>query len=239
MSSVQQQVGVILLGMDVHKNTISVGVLEPDREDPIVSRISSDPQAVALFIERLGDPARLSACYEAGPTGYELARQLAGLGVSCEVIAPSMIPTAPGDRIKTDARDCRRLARLHRAGQLVAIRIPSPAEEGVRDLCRARADMIIDQTVPATDSAGSCSVTAGSGAVGTTGRESTWPGSPHSPSTIRPPQQPSRTTGPLSRCASRRSHPSKLRLPDGSAASRSQTMLPGWVPTAASRRWGR
>ena len=88
MSSVQQQVGVILLGMDVHKNTISVGVLEPDREDPIVSRISSDPQAVALFIERLGDPARLSACYEAGPTGYELARQLAGLGVSCEVIAP-------------------------------------------------------------------------------------------------------------------------------------------------------
>lgn len=147
MSSVQQKGGVIHLGLDVHKNTISVGVLEPDREEPMVSRISSDPQAVAQFIERLGvDPARLSACYEAGPTGYELARQLAGLGVGCEVIAPSMIPVAPGDRIKTDARDCRRLARLHRAGQLVAIRIPTPAEEGVRDLCRARADMIIDQT---------------------------------------------------------------------------------------------
>lgn len=64
----------------------------------------------------------------------------------CEVIAPSLIPTAPGDRIKTDKRDCRRLARLHRAGELVAIRVPTVAEEAVRDLCRARADMVIDRT---------------------------------------------------------------------------------------------
>ena len=66
--------------------------------------------------------------------------------MACEVIAPSLIPTAPGDRVKTDKRDCRRLARLYRAGELVAIRVPTVAEEAVRDLCRARADMVIDRT---------------------------------------------------------------------------------------------
>lgn len=138
--------GVIHLGLDVHKNTISVGILEPDHEVPRTDKISSDPDAVAHLVDRFDDPSRLRACYEAGPTGYELARQLRGMGVCCEVIAPSLIPTAPGDRVKTDKRDCRRLARLHRAGELVAIRVPAVAEEAVRDLCRARADMVIDQT---------------------------------------------------------------------------------------------
>jgi transposase len=68
------------------------------------------------------------------------------MGVSCQVIAPSLIPKAPGDRVKTDRRDCRRLARLHRAGELVAIRIPTRAEEAVRDLCRTRGDMVEDRT---------------------------------------------------------------------------------------------
>jgi len=68
------------------------------------------------------------------------------MGVRCEVIAPSMIPKAPGDKVKTDKRDCRRLARLHRAGELVAIRVPTPAEEAVRDLCRTRGDMVEDLT---------------------------------------------------------------------------------------------
>jgi transposase len=67
------------------------------------------------------------------------------MGVGCEVIAPTLIPTAPGDRVKTDRRDCRRLARLHRAGELVAIRVPTIAEEAVRDLCRARADQLADR----------------------------------------------------------------------------------------------
>jgi transposase len=100
---------------------------------------------VRRLIGRFENPRRLRVCYEAGPTGYELARLLGSLQVSCEVIAPSLIPTAPGDRVKTDARDCCRLARLHRAGQLVAIRVPTVAEEAVRDLCRARVDMVIDQ----------------------------------------------------------------------------------------------
>ena len=146
MSSVVAERGPIHLGLDVHKNTISVGVLEPGTEIPRTDRISSDEDAVRRLIARFDDPARLRACYEAGPTGYELARLLRSLGVRCEVIAPSLIPTAPGDRVKTDKRDARRLARLHRAGELVAIRVPTVPEEAVRDLCRARADMVIDQT---------------------------------------------------------------------------------------------
>jgi transposase len=68
------------------------------------------------------------------------------MGVACDVIAPALIPRAPADRVKTDRRDCRRLARLHRAGELVAIRVPTEAEEAVRDLCRARADLVGDRT---------------------------------------------------------------------------------------------
>jgi transposase len=146
MSSVVAERGPIHLGLDVHKNSVSVAVLEPAGQTPRVDRISSDEDAVRRLVGRFPDPGRLRACYEAGPTGYELARLLRSLGVRCEVIAPSLIPTAPGDRVKTDKRDAARLARLHRAGELVAIRVPTVAEEAVRDLCRARVDMVIDQT---------------------------------------------------------------------------------------------
>jgi transposase len=101
---------------------------------------------VRRLVGRLGNPRRLRACYEAGPTGFELARLLDRMHVRCEVVAPSLIPKAPGDKVKTDPRDGRRLARLHRAGELVAIRIPTLQEEAVRDLCRARADMVQDRT---------------------------------------------------------------------------------------------
>jgi transposase len=135
-----------LLGLDVHKLTISAAVLQPGSDVPVVDRVSSDPEAVRRLIGRFEDPKSLVACYEAGPTGYELARQLGAMGVRCEVIAPSLIPTAPGDKIKTDKRDARRLALLLRGGQLSAVRVPTVAEEAVRDLCRARADMVIDRT---------------------------------------------------------------------------------------------
>jgi transposase len=134
------------LGLDVHKDTISVAILTPDHESPEVDRIPHDEASVRRLVGRLGDPRWLRACYEAGPTGYDLARLLHSMGVRCEVVAPSLIPKAPGDRVKTDRRDCRRLARLHRAGELVAIRVPSVQEEAVRDLCRARADMVVDRT---------------------------------------------------------------------------------------------
>jgi transposase len=136
----------IHLGLDVHRDTISVGILEPDQQVPEVDRIPHDEPSVRRLVGRLGNPHRLRACYEAGPTGFELARLLHSMGVSCQVIAPSLIPKAPGDKVKTDKRDCRRLARLHRAGELVAIRIPTLQEEAVRDLCRTRADMVADRT---------------------------------------------------------------------------------------------
>jgi transposase len=138
--------GVSVLAMDVHKNSISFGVLEPGVESPVIDRISTDDESVRWLINRFVDPARVWACYEAGPTGYELARTLQRAGMRCDVIAPSLIPMAPGQRVKTDKRDARRLARLFRAGELTGVRMPTVTEEAVRDLCRARADMVIDRT---------------------------------------------------------------------------------------------
>jgi transposase len=132
--------------MDVHKNTISTAVLEPGSTAPMVDKISADDESVHRLITRFGDPRRVWACYEAGPTGYELHRLLSRAGMCCEVIAPSLIPTRPGDRVKTDRRDARRLALLFQGGQLTSVRVPTVAEEAVRDLCRARADMVIDRT---------------------------------------------------------------------------------------------
>jgi transposase len=132
--------------MDVHKNTISTALLEAGATSPLVDKISSDDEVVRRLISRFDDRARVWACYEAGPTGYELHRQFTGAGIHCEVIAPSLIPTAPGLKVKTDRRDARRLALLFRGGQLSSVRVPARAEEAVRDLCRAHADMVIDQT---------------------------------------------------------------------------------------------
>ena len=136
----------IHLGLDVHKDTISVGILPADQQVPDVERIPHDEASIRRLVGRLGNPRSLRACYEAGPTGFELARLLHSLHVRCEVIAPSLIPKAPGDKVKTDRRDCRRLARLHRAGELVCVRIPTVQEEAVRDLCRTRGDMVEDLT---------------------------------------------------------------------------------------------
>jgi transposase len=135
----------VYVGMDVHKDSISVGVLEPGRDSPVVDKIFHDEPAVRRLVAGLSQRGRLRMCYEAGPTGYELQRLLVSLGAACEVIAPSLIPKRPGERVKTDKRDCRRLARLYRVGELVAVRVPSVAEEAVRDLCRARADLVDDR----------------------------------------------------------------------------------------------
>lgn len=146
MSSIHVPSEAVVLAMDVHKNSISTVVLEPDSTTAPVDRISTDDDSICRLIRRFDDPTRVWACYEAGPTGYGLARTLRSAGMHCEVIAPSLIPTAPGQRIKTDKRDARRLASLFRGGQLTAVKVPGPAEEAVRDLCRARADMVVDQT---------------------------------------------------------------------------------------------
>jgi transposase len=145
MGSVSLSAGLIHLGLDTSKNAIVVGVLRPGEESADVEKIFNDEASVRRLVDRFPDRGRLRVCYEAGPTGFGLFRLLHSMGVACEVVAPSLIPRAPGDRVKTDRRDCRRLARLHRAGELTAIRVPTEAEEAVRDLCRARADMVTDR----------------------------------------------------------------------------------------------
>jgi transposase len=133
------------LGLDVHRDWISVAVLRPGEATPALDKVFHDEVSVRRLVERVGSEGnRLHACYEAGPTGYDLARLLGRVRVRCDVVAPSLIPRSPGDKVKTDKRDAARLARLLRAGELTAIRVPAPQEEAVRDLCRARADMVID-----------------------------------------------------------------------------------------------
>jgi transposase len=100
---------------------------------------------VAKLVKKLGTPASLQPCDEAGPTGYTLYWQLTKLGVHCEVIAPSLIPVKSGDRVKTDRRDAEKLARLFRAGDLTSVFVPSVEHEALRDLVRAREAAKTDQ----------------------------------------------------------------------------------------------
>jgi transposase len=134
------------LGLDAHKATIAVALAEEVGQPVSEGVIPNDPGAVRRLVHRLGGPGvRLVAAYEAGPTGYALQRQLAGLGVECQVVAPSLVPSKPGDRIKTDRRDALKLARLLRSGDLTAIWVPDEEHEALRDLVRARADAKQDQ----------------------------------------------------------------------------------------------
>jgi len=131
------------VGMDVHKETIAVSVADSDGgEVRYMGEIPNTTDAVLKLVRRLRkEAARLSFCYEAGPCGYGLHRQLMGLGQDCHVVAPSLIPKKAGDRVKTDRRDSLNLARLHRAGELTAVWVPDGAQEALRDLTRAREDM--------------------------------------------------------------------------------------------------
>jgi transposase len=145
MSSVTAPAGLIYLGMDTSKDTIVVGILMPGEEIPVIDRVWNGQEQVRRLVGRFADRSVLRACYEAGPCGFELARLLASMGVACDVVAPSLVPRGARDRVKTDKRDARRLARLHRAGELTAIRVPTRAEEAVRDLVRARAALLDDR----------------------------------------------------------------------------------------------
>src|SRR5579871_5289522 len=126
------------VGLDVHADTIAVAVAEEGGEARSLGVIPNRLESIRKMMGKLSPIQTLKCCYEAGPTGYVLYWQLAQLGVACEVIAPSLIPTKAGDRVKTDRRDAEKLARCYRAGELTAVWVPDAAHEALRDLVRAR-----------------------------------------------------------------------------------------------------
>lgn len=129
------------VGLDVHKDSIAIAVAEKGRGEPaVLATIPSDTQALVKRLKKLGPVDTLHCCYEAGPTGYGLCRELGAAGIDCVVVAPSLVPKQSGSRVKTDRRDAIRLARFLRSGDLTEVHVPDPNTEAMRDLERARDD---------------------------------------------------------------------------------------------------
>ena len=136
------------VGLDVHKSTIAVAIAEAGTSEVrYFGEIKNSPEALDKVLRQISvSGAALSVCYEAGPCGYEVYRQLTEQGINCMVVAPSLIPRKSGDRVKTDRRDSQMLARLHRAGELTSVWVPGSEQEALRDLTRARSDFVALQT---------------------------------------------------------------------------------------------
>ena len=130
------------VGIDAHKKDLFLAKLIGEERTPVMWKIPNDPQAVRRVVRALEReaPGPVVVCYEAGPCGYALQRQMTTPRVRCQVIAPALIPRKPGEHVKTNRRDARKLAELLRAGLLTEVQPPTLAEEAVRDLCRARED---------------------------------------------------------------------------------------------------
>lgn len=138
--------GKLYVALDTDKNHLDVAVADPlpGGEVRYHGRIANQPEALDRLVRKLGKDGReLVVCYEAGPCGYTVSRQLAGRpGVECRMVAPSMTPRRPGDRVKTNRRDALMLVKLLRAEELTAVWVPDQAHEAMRDLVRARATAV-------------------------------------------------------------------------------------------------
>jgi len=132
---------ITYVGIDAHKKDLFVAMLA-GTQSPVAWTVPNEPNAVRRLLRKLEReaPGPVRACYEAGPCGYALQRQMTTARVSCQVIAPALVPRKPGERVKTNRRDARKLVELLRAGLLTEVRPPTLEEEAVRDLCRARDD---------------------------------------------------------------------------------------------------
>ncbi len=131
----------LFVGLDVHKDSIAVAYAQGQSADPpvYVGAIGTREADLTKLIRRLQSKTpTLRFAYEAGPCGYGLYRDLTGQGFHCQVVAPSLIPKKPGDKVKTDRRDAIELARLLRSGDLTRVYVPTVDDEAIRDLCRAR-----------------------------------------------------------------------------------------------------
>lgn len=137
-----KQFNDIYIGLDVHKATIAVAIVRGARSAPqYFGEIANTPEALKKLVSQLSpDGEVMNFCYEAGPCGYELYRQLSSMGHVCAVVAPSLIPQKSGVRIKTDRRDALNLAKLHADNSLTPVWVPGKEQEGMRDLSRARED---------------------------------------------------------------------------------------------------
>ena len=133
------------VGMDVHAETIAIAVVESDGRERDIGTIPNRPESIRKCMKKIGRSEELRCCYEAGPTGYALYWQLVEMGIECMVVAPTLIPTKAGDRVKTDRRDARKLARYLRSGDLTAVWVPDREHEALRDLVRARQAAKIDE----------------------------------------------------------------------------------------------
>jgi transposase len=130
------------VGIDAHKKDLFVAMLMGNASKPVTWQLANEPQAVRRLVRKLEREASgpVRVFYEAGPGGYALQRQVTTARVSCDVVAPALIPRKPGERVKTNRRDARKLVELGRAGLLTAVQPPTPEDEAVRDLARARDD---------------------------------------------------------------------------------------------------
>ncbi len=140
----------LYLGLDVHKDSITLAIAEPGPRGEIrlFGTITNNVDRLEKALSRIRKAhprADLEVAYEAGPCGFVIARRLKQLGVPCLVAAPSLIPRQPGSPFKTDKRDARAIARLLRAGELTGVYVPEATDEAIRDLCRARTDAVDDQ----------------------------------------------------------------------------------------------
>src|SRR5213596_2555978 len=131
----------VAVGLDVHARSIRLAAV---RADELLEErtLPYDEEQVERLLRRWPG---VRCCYEAGPTGFGLYRHLLERGIECVVVAPGLVPQRPGDRVKTDPRDARKLARLHAGGLLEPIYVPSPELEAARDLVRAREDARLDR----------------------------------------------------------------------------------------------
>jgi len=139
------QSNILFIGMDVHKDSIVISLADDDRSE--IRRYGTIGGTLADFKKTLrkltATGKSLFFCYEAGPTGYELYRYITAQGHQCIVVAPSLIPKKPGDKVKTDQRDADNLTRLLRSGDLTSVYVPNEEDEAIRDLSRAREDAVI------------------------------------------------------------------------------------------------
>lgn len=138
---------ILFIGMDVHKESIEIAIAEgANQEVRRYGKIGGTHDAMRKTLRKLVSQGKsLHFCYEAGPCGYELYRYLVSEGHDCWVVAPSMIPKKPGDKVKTDKRDAVQLARLFRAGELTPVYVPDREDEAIRDISRAREDTMLVQ----------------------------------------------------------------------------------------------